>query len=346
MALAAEALLGGKVIGGRSTKPHLVVPYRGYGTTETIRVMARVIRDPSITRGLKPATSLGNLRDTWRRVSSAEVPGAVVEIAAGSATLRVRSDDEGYIDAELPCPPERHGPWVPVRLTLLEPQPPQETVSFAECLVPDPSAEFGVISDIDDTIVKTGAASYIRMFRSVVFHNARTRTPFEHVGDFYLELSHGSSSTRPVNPLFYVSSGPWNFYDVLDDFLLLNRIPQGPILLQDYGLDDEKLIHADHHAHKLEQIEGIFGTYPHLPFVLIGDSGQADPEIYESVVRAHPDRVRAIFIRDVSHAVRDEEVRSLGEATRSLGVELHLVPTTEQARNLAERDGLIRRRGQ
>ncbi len=77
--------------------------------------------------------------------------------------------------------------------------------------------------------------------------------------------------------------------------------------------------------------------------MLIGDSGQKDPEVYGTIVREHPGRIRAVYIRDVTGARRDREVRAQMEQLRALGVPaLAVRHTCEAARHAAEQ-GLIGR---
>ena len=121
----------------------------------------------------------------------------------------------------------------------------------------------------------------------------------------------------------------------------LNNIPVGPILLQDYGLSEKQLISASHKDHKLAQIRKILETYPELPFILIGDSGQHDPEIYRSVLEEVPSRIKAIYIRDVTGEARDGEVQKLADEARKHGGELVLVQNSLEAAKHAVQKGLI-----
>src|SRR3712207_4319126 len=70
--------------------------------------------------------------------------------------------------------------------------------------------------------------------------------------------------------------------------------------------------------YKLGIIRALLRTYPGLPFVLIGDSGEEDPEIYHQAAREHPGRIRAVYIRDVTNAKRDAEVKAIAKEMRSL----------------------------
>ena len=129
--------------------------------------------------------------------------------------------------------------------------------------------------------------------------NARTRKPLLGVAKLYAALQ----GTR--NPLFYVSSSPWNLYDLLDDFLELNAIPPGPIFLRDIGTDTGKFIKTAGHGHKLERARMLIERMPHLRWILLGDSGQADAELYAEAAQEFGDRIAAIYIRDVDPDVDD-----------------------------------------
>src|SRR5690606_25328263 len=149
-------------------------------------------------------------------------------------------------------------------------------VATGRALVPPATARFGVISDIDDTVLWTNARNRLRMIAMLMRTNAHTRKPFKGVSAFYRALRDGASGDEG-NPIFYVSSSPWNLYVPLVDFLDAQGVPHGPLLLKDYG--DHTLFAANEHGtHKSAAIERIFATYPRLSFVLIGDSGEQDPE--------------------------------------------------------------------
>jgi phosphatidate phosphatase APP1 len=111
-----------------------------------------------------------------------------------------------------------------------------------------------------------------------------------------------------------VSSSPWNLYDVIADFLEARGLPAGPVLLRDWDLGREL---ARTEAFKLSRIREIFDAFPHLPFVLVGDSSQADPEVYAEVARLYPGRVPAVYIRDVTR--RPERAAAIGRLAEVLG---------------------------
>ncbi|HUP89457.1 MAG TPA: phosphatase domain-containing protein, partial [Longimicrobiales bacterium] len=239
-------------------------------------------------------------------------------------------------------PPPDSGHWHNVKIELVEPivvDGPQP-VANAQVVVPPRDAQFGIISDLDDTVIQTGAADTMRMVRATLLGNAHTRTPFKGVASFYAALQQGETGTG-FHPIFYVSSSPWNLYDVIEQFLALQRIPMGPTLLRDWGMSIDR-IPFGHAAHKLSMIRHVLEMYPTMKFILIGDSGQEDPEIYREVAREYPGRILAAYIRDISPG--SPRARVLGAMVRDLaknGIEMVLATNTLIAARHAAQSGWI-----
>lgn len=330
----------------------LLLPYRSYGTATRLYLVGRVLADEPLPAPADRESVWRGLRLMWQRIETDEVPGAEIEVSFGPQTARVTTDDEGYFRLHLTpaAPLPWNDGWHPVPLRLvrlprgfrLSTDQENAIVATATVLVPPPDAEFGIISDIDDTIVETGATSLPRMFRNTFLRHYRERLPFAGVAEFYRALQLGRNGKRN-NPVFYVSSSPWNLYDLLDDFMRFHGLPAGPILLRDFGLRARNL-REGHLDHKLREISQVFDTYPALPFVLIGDSGQRDPQIYREIVRRYPGRVRAIYIRDVDAArtgTRRNAVVTGYAAEIAATVPMLLVPDSAAAMAHAAELGLI-----
>jgi phosphatidate phosphatase APP1 len=113
---------------------------------------------------------------------------------------------------------------------------------------------------------------------------------------------------------------------VIDGFLDAQRIPTGPLMLRDW---DFGRLTERHSTHKGAVIREIFDTYPELPFLLVGDSGQEDPEIYTALVRERPGRVKAVYIRNVRpDAARTERIQTLAREVAEAGSTLVLADDT------------------
>lgn len=325
-------------------KPYKIVYYRGFGSPTAVWLKGRVLRERDLSTPSDNDTFWQNLLATYQRFNSDEVPGVTVRIDAFDQSYTTTTDKEGYFDITI-NPPDDLPPgraWFPVRYSLDGvTQPTGEAVEKDGYLMISPLySQFGVISDIDDTVLVTGATSLLQTARLTFLGNAYTRLPFAGVAAFYRALQSGPVTTL-FNPIYFVSSSPWNLYDLLVDFFRIQGVPKGPILLRDLGFNPELLSSQSHHTHKLAMIKKILDVNPQLPFVLIGDSGQQDPEIYAQVVRDNPGRIRAIYIRDVSVDMRDEAVRELIRTTEAYQVPMLLVPDTVEAAEHAASMGLI-----
>jgi phosphatidate phosphatase APP1 len=211
-----------------------------------------------------------------------------------------------------------------------------------EVFVAPQACRYVVISDIDDTIIETGVANKALMLWRLFIQGAEGRMAFPGVAAL-LRALHDGASGQELNPMLYVSRGPWSIYEVLDAFFNLHRIPIGPLLfLREWGMTWESPLPRRGKDHKLELIRRMLALYRDLPFVLIGDSGQRDPEIYAQVVREHPGRVLAIYIRNVSReAGRRRAIEDLAVEVVEAGSTLLLASDSMAMARHAAEHGLI-----
>jgi len=255
--------------------PIQIVPYRTYGTPDKVYVLGRVLEEKKMAAGKETDSIVTNLLNMYKRFETDEVPGVTLQLKLVDEEHKAVTDKEGYfifnfkpaaplISAEL-----YH--TIPLQL-IKAPFNFTPVRANAEMMIPPADAEYGIISDIDDTIIQTGAVNLLAMGKTVLLGNARTRLPFAGVSEFYKALQLGRNGKRN-NPFFYVSNSPWNLYDLLIDFMDHNEIPAGPLLLRDFGLN-ESFLSGDYMDHKFKEIAQILDTYPNLNFVLAGDSGE------------------------------------------------------------------------
>jgi phosphatidate phosphatase APP1 len=334
--------------------PIFILPYRSYGVANELSVMGRVIEQRTEIVTEDDDTWWDNLLNMYRRFASREIGGVQLRITYGDDSVETTTDAEGYFRAKLPLSPPLQFPgWFDVNVALATPGAygKDEVSTKAEVLIPPADAQFGIISDIDDTVVLTHATNFLKMARMVFLGNARSRLPFPGVSAFYQALCQGTSSATASsvrhpqghysNPIFYVSSSAWNIYDLLTDFLEHNDIPFGPLLLADYGFDPTSFPFASHDMHKMTHIRQILDTYPDLPFILIGDSGQRDKAIYQQINFEYPGRILAIYLRDVQWLTLDSSKEEAKIETLPNGVEIVLAPNTAAAASHAAEHGFI-----
>lgn len=326
-----------------SERPLMVLPYLGFGNANKLWIKGRVLDEASFREQTGQDSSWSNLVALYRRLEADEVAGARVRAHFDGRTWDTVTDSGGYFEFEIVPGTPLAGGVHRIELELPDAQGLDGAPVRAECeaFVPAASARFGIISDIDDTVLWTNVTNKLNMALMLARTNAHTRKPFKGVAAFYRALRDGASGDED-NPLFYVSSSPWHLFGFLVDFMRLQGIPVGPLLLRELGLRDV-FKPASHGNHKLGKIELILRFYPGMQFILIGDSGEQDPEIYAEVVRRHPQAVRMIYIRNVNpDPARIEALDRLIAEVSSTGVQLVLAPDSVFAASHAAAEGLIR----
>ncbi|MBJ6760721.1 DUF2183 domain-containing protein [Myxococcaceae bacterium JPH2] len=322
--------------------PLRILPYRGYGSHQQVVIKARVLEDRKVSPRQERHTVWSSAVASYKRYMTREVPGARVAVRWGEHRWEGVTDEEGFLELWVPPPEGVRSGWHNVELELLSPEPENVPRVLAPVNVAGPSAELGIISDIDDTVIVTGVTDVFQRAHALFLSDHRVRLPFPGVDAFYAALQAGASGSAG-NPLFYVSSSPWNLYEHLDEFFALHRIPAGPLLLRDWGLSRHGFAPGGGHGHKREKIRGVLTTLPAMPFILIGDSGQEDAEHYRAIVREFPGRIRCVYIRKVPHHPRREaELALIAEDIRAAGSEMRSVDDTVSAARHAARAGWIR----
>ena len=322
------------------SEPFEILLYRGYGNAARAHVYGRVIEKRNLGESSERDSVWKNLYNTYRRVDSDALPFARVKLRFGETTTEMTADNEGFFggwiesattvastdewqeySAELmprPIPEAATSQAEAMTRSEAQPTPAAQPLDISvtgsgEILYPPPGSRFGVISDLDDTVIQSRVSNFLQAARTVMLGNARTRLPFPGVAAFYEALRNGASGDEK-NPVFYVSSSPWNIYDVIAEFMDVQKIPKGPVILRDWDLALSALSSSRHSEHKVGIIRSIMQLYPGLEFILIGDSSQQDPEIYRQIVQEFPNRVRAIYIRDVTrNPERSASVKKLAE---------------------------------
>ncbi|GAA1771311.1 App1 family protein [Nocardioides hankookensis] len=313
---------------GQTPENFRIDVYLGHGGPDGVVVRGRVLDNAPPTPALEGEGVGATLRRSLSQFVTDELPGVPLRVTVGDASVEVSTDDEGYFRVEL-RPSVLTDPWQDGVVELAgEYRGLTEHRESVRIRVPGPDARFGVVSDVDDTILETGVQRVGQMLRQTFTGSALTRTPFPGAAELYRDLA------APANPVFYVSSSPWNLYSFLIGFLRHRDFPLGPLLLRDL------IGNRTGRARKHERIAEILDLHPHLPFVLIGDSGEKDPQVYADIVRDHPGRVLAVYIREVRLDPGDGRVEAVTD-TWDHDVPFVLAADSDAVRRHAEGLGLL-----
>lgn len=158
-----------------------------------------------------------------------------------------------------------------------------------------------VISDIDDTIKVTEVRDRHATLRNTFL---REFQPVPGMAEFYQTLARSNGAA-----FHYISASPWQLYEPLAAFVRANSFPAGTFALKEFGWQDKSFfsLFANPEKYKPGVIEPLLQQFPGRKFILIGDSGERDPEIYGALARKYPGQIVRIYIRDVTGELADTE---------------------------------------
>ncbi|RJQ87554.1 MAG: DUF2183 domain-containing protein [Desulfobacteraceae bacterium] len=321
----------------------VIYPYRGYGSRREVFLMGRVFRQQRRSPG-----SEENLRDDLvgiaQRFFRRGTPGVRLRARLNGSEQLVTSDGEGYFQFHMrltrPLQASAKSMWH--ELTVEAQEGPDLVAAHGAILVAPSTARFLVISDIDDTVIFTGVANKLKMLVRLFLQGAQSRVAFPGTAALYAALHRGSTGSE-MNPMLYVSRGPWGIYEILDEFFNMHAIPVGPVLfLREWGLSLRRPFPRRARNHKRALIRRMLDFYKNMGCVLIGDSGQHDPEIYARLVREYPGRIKAVYIRNVSHeSARVAAIEALAKEIAAQGSQLFLAADSFAMAEQMAQHGLI-----
>lgn len=277
-----------------------IEPLYAFGNEETVFVKGRILEAYRQSRPSPRKNPFVNVLATIRRYAGSSVGDTTVEVTYQNMTETVESDREGIFEATFQniSPIIHTKENVTFKLHHEAGLVPEKESSRVRVMRYSSSYPVGIISDIDDTILISHATQIGKKFWLSVSKNAYTRRPFPGVSELYKILTNSGK-----NPVFYVSSSDWNLSDLIKDFMHYRHIPAGPLLLKDLHVTLRNIGKSGggSHAHKEEKIQLLLDLYPDMKFILIGDSGQHDPEIYATLIKRNPARVLIVYIRQIKN---------------------------------------------
>lgn len=299
-----EAEQAGQPPRQRRTRIVTIDVYDGYGTSQKLSVRGRLYFKRPQQDAEESDSRLRNLVNTSRRFITNEAEQVWVQVLLRDHLREVQTDDEGLFTAVFEdigdIPFGVH--TVSVTLSPRNRKRMQAETGLGHFILHHiESDRVSIISDIDDTILRTEATSKVKLLKNVFLSNYKTQSAVEGMSDIYRAIHYGPLGDG-YDATHYVSSSPDNLYSRINMFLDYRKFPSGSIDLKNIGLRKGSDSLFDHEKYKLGKLQRILETYPKRRFVLFGDSGEHDPEIYRKLARDYPGQIVAIYIHNVTGA--------------------------------------------
>lgn len=269
-----------------------MVPSVGYGAPGWVRVIGRALYKTELFQklfnALEAEDSAAEPIRGWRSFTSIAISQAQVTITIAGQQFVEYTDRGGVLDVKLNIDLEPGIHQVTMEV------PGSEPAKTTVYIVP-PQQKIGVISDVDDTVMVTALPRpLLAAWNSFVLNeHARTPTPGMAV------LMDRLHQAYPKAPFMYLSTGAWNTTPTLRRFLTRNAYPQGTFLLTDWGPTPDRWFRSGS-LHKVNSLKRLAAEFPDMKWILVGDDGQRDPDIYNGFAVRYPQNVAAILIRNLT----------------------------------------------
>ncbi len=279
--------------------------YHGYGHMHDLVLYGHVLKGKPKQRGQLTRNIFANIAGLIRLFMVKPLAGVTVRLQWNDQVLETSTGHDGFFKFEWVSDVSVPAGWHPVTVSLAHSgETPVE--GNGKLFVPH-STQYAFISDIDDTVLVSHSASKFKRLRVLFTKNPHSRKAFDAVVRHYYLLSVAHTEADVPNPFFYVSSSEWNLYNDLNEFFKHNGLPKGAFLLNEikkwYQLFKTG---KTKHQGKLIRVARILDVFPKQRFILLGDNSQSDPDIYAAIAQKYPEKIVAIYIRNINSSKKNE----------------------------------------
>jgi len=237
----------------------------------------------------------GFWRNGWRKLKQLvnnEIKNSPIVLRVAKEQFERHSDDEGYFEFHIEVKTNLEDQET-IALELTE----RNSSQSCQLTLLSPSLKVGIISDFDDTLVVSNVTNKIMLIYNLLFENYKQRNEVKGMVEKIKTILAQNPSTRSV-PFFVITGSPKQLYKSINRFLDHHDFPPRTLITKKiHGKNADSLFHQE--AYKYQEIEQIILLYPHIRWVLFGDSGEKDREIYTAIAKQYPEHIEAIYIRDV-----------------------------------------------
>jgi phosphatidate phosphatase APP1 len=282
--------------GGANEQPAWVELYSAWATIQKGGFLyGRVHRGEPLPLP-EPGDDLATkLHQTFLDLDGHALANAQVRLSGFPGSGPFTADSYGFLKVPLPAGMQQGNVTVTGQLEMQNYATASATMMLQIWGATDPP--LGVISDIDDTLTNTGVTHKLELLKNTFFHNTYDVTIFANAPQTVTAIAGKSASLLPTLPVFYLSGSPWALHERISQAFDLHGLPHGATILRRYT--QEPLDPYDFkHPHLLEIVD----ANPGYKWILFGDTGEKDPEVYRTLMQERPGTVDAVFIHNVTGA--------------------------------------------
>ena len=271
-----------------------IVVYHAYGNNHQVIVQGRMEKKKDFK---KVTQDDGWFRNLWRRlrqVEGDEIESENINLTINQETFKTKGDDEGYFEFNVKTKEVLPMGYQKLVLNI----DGNKNLHKTNATIIDSTPLVGIISDFDDTIIVSDVMHKIKLGFNTMFKNYKQRTLVPTMLERFKKILAQNPQGTP-STLFILSGSPQQLFTPIEQFLAYHHFPKHTLILKKaHGENLDPL--TDQFAYKSQKIERLIQLYPNMQWVMFGDSGEKDAEVYKAIQKKYPHKVMRYYIRDVN----------------------------------------------
>jgi len=270
-----------------------IVVYHAYGNAHQIVIQGRMEEKKIFSEAKEDDNWFQNIWRTVRQVKGDEIKNQTIFALIYGEKFETKGDDEGYFEFNITTKKSLKTGYERIALNIEG----NSNVHETEVMIIGKEPLVGIISDFDDTMIVSNVTNKIKLGYNIVLKNYKQRTIVPHMLERFEKILTQNPKEVP-STLFILSGSPQQLFFSVEDFLAFHHFPKHTLILKKaHGENTDPL--TDQFAYKTQKIERLIKLYPTMKWVMFGDSGEKDAEVYKFIKKKYPNKVISYHIRDV-----------------------------------------------
>ncbi|SFV65585.1 hypothetical protein MNB_SV-12-1969 [hydrothermal vent metagenome] len=254
-----------------------------------------MLKEKEFTKVTKEDSWCKNLWRRLRELQRDEIEGKNIIASIKHEVFQTKGDDEGYFEFNVSSKKSLKSGYKTIDLQIEN--NPDIKKAMATVIGSEPLV--GIISDFDDTIIVSDVNNKIKLGFNTMFKNYKQRTIVPSMLERFNKILAQNPKNSP-STLFVLSGSPQQLFIPINSFLDYYHFPKRVLILKKLHGDNTDSL-SDQFAYKSQKIERLIKLYPNIKWLMFGDSGEKDLEVYRFIKSKYPHKVKAYYIRDVQN---------------------------------------------
>jgi len=270
-----------------------IVVYNAYGNTHYIIIQGRMEKEKSYKKVNRDDSWFKNLFRRLREIEANEIKGKNIFATINQESFQTKGDSEGYFEFDIKTKKAIKSGYKSIELQIQN----NPDIKRVKATIIGAKPLIGIISDFDDTLIISNVTNKIKLGINTMFKNYQQRKIVPGMVERFNKILAQNPKNSP-NALFVLSGSPQQLFKPINSFLNYYNFPKRVLILKKAHGDNKDPL-TDQFAYKTQKIKRLIKLYPNIKWVMFGDSGEKDLEVYRFIKSKYPNKIKEYYIRNI-----------------------------------------------